>query len=47
MNTFLRKTIIPGLDESDCNKPEEISKVIIENLLKPNEKEKNLIEILC
>ena len=47
MNTFLRKTIIPGLDESDCNNPDEISKVIIENLLKPNEKEKNFIEILC
>ena len=47
MNTFLRKTIIPGLDESDFNKPEEISKIIIENLLNSNEKNKNLVEILC
>ena len=47
MNTFLRKTIIPGLNESDFNNPEEISEIIIENLLKPNEKDKNLIEILC
>ena len=47
MNTFLRKTIIPGLNESDFNNPEEISEIIIENLLKSNEKDKNLIEILC
>ena len=38
-----------GLDfnESDFNNPAEISKIIIENLLKSNEKDKNLIEILC
>ena len=47
MNTFLRKTIIPGLNESDFNNPEEISEIIIENLLKSNENDKNLIEILC
>ena len=26
MNAFLRKTIIPGLNESDFNNPEDVSK---------------------
>ena len=44
MNTFLRKTIIPGLNESDFNNPKEISEIIIENLLKSNEKIKILLK---
>ena len=31
MNTFLRKTIIPGLKESDFKNPEDVSKKIIDN----------------
>ena len=45
MNTFLRKTIIPGLKESDFKNPEDVSKKIINNLSKTNSEDGNLIEI--
>ena len=47
MNTFLRKSIIPGLKESDFKNPEDISKRIIDNLSKTNSEDGNLIEIFC
>ena len=45
MNTFLRKTIIPGLKESDFKNPEDVSKKIINNLSKTSSEDGNLIEI--
>ena len=47
MNTFLRKTIIPGLRKSEFKNPKDVSKKIIEGLLKTNSEDSNLIEILC
>ena len=47
MNTFLRKTIIPGLKESDFKNPRDVSKKVIDNLLKTNSENGNLIEISC
>ena len=47
MNTFLRKKIVPGLNDKDFKSPKIVAQKIIENLLKFNKKEKNFIEISC
>lgn len=46
MNTFLRKKIVPGLNDKDFTSPKIVAKKIVESLLKFNKEEKNFFEIL-
>ena len=46
MNTFLRKKIVPGLNDKDFISPKIVAKKIVESLSKFNKEEKNFFEIL-